>query len=180
MFSIPIAQTQRDIDLIEIDLARFTGTQREAYQGACYLLGTEVVTRAMRRTPVDTGYLRASRYVTKPTFFGADRFELEVGFSAPYAVFVHEKDKNYTVGEFKFLRKAFDEVAPNAERFLVRQIERLVAAGQGIDDVPEVHPTGPLIGPHIHPRLRTRRRKAEAAQARADRRRQPRQPSSSR
>ncbi len=158
------ASVRRTSDDLEKAMARHAA----GYQGAIYLLGTEIVTRAMRRTPVDSGYLRASRYVQKPSFT-ATSFVFEVGFSAPYAFFVHERDLKYRVGEWKFLTKAVDDVAAGAERFIAVNTERLAKAGQGIDDIPEIHPTGPLVGPQIHPRLRARRRRLEA-QAEKDRR----------
>lgn len=163
MISIDVDQFKRSVATVNVNLAALMEKHVDAYKGACYLLGTEIVTRAMRKTPVDTGYLRASRYVTKPTFTATGgTFELTVGFSALYAIWVHDRDRNYTVGEWKFLRKAFDEVAANAESFIAKNTLRLAAAGVGLEGVPEVHPTGPLVGPHVHPRLRARRRRLEA------------------
>lgn len=62
---------------------------------------------AQKRTPVDTGHLRASAYTeayNTPLGSGA-----EIGFMASYAPFVHEIDKSYTVGQWKFLETALSE-----------------------------------------------------------------------
>jgi hypothetical protein len=171
MFYMPMAVVVRSVDQTTADLKKQMELYQNAFVGAVYLLGTEVVTRAMRKTPVDTGYLRASRYVLKPSHVAAGSpFEVVVGFSAPYAIFVHERDRNYTVGEWKFLSKAFAEVTSGADAFLAKMTEKLALAGMDIGGIPEVHPTGPLVGPQIHPRLRARRRKLDA-QAKQDKRR---------
>lgn len=56
--------------------------------------------------PVDTGALRASGYVTRPTITET-RASVEMGFggpAAPYAVIVHEDlTKRHPVGQAKFL-----------------------------------------------------------------------------
>lgn len=140
------------------------GRAVNAFFGAAYLLGTEIATRAMRLCPVDTGYLRASRYVTKPTHSGY-RFELVVGFGAPYAVYVHNINRAYAVGQWKFLEQAALDVMPRAGAIMGSTMAQLMRANMGIDGIPEVHPTGPLIGPHIHPHMQRRRQRAVARQA---------------
>lgn len=90
---------------------------------------------AQKITPVDTGNLRSSAYTVSPGGIvqGEDsiaqqelldrvvrslertvnrivntRGEMysEIGFTASYAIFVHEIEKNYTVGDWKFLERA--------------------------------------------------------------------------
>lgn len=81
---------------------------------------------AQKITPVDTGNLRSSAYTVSPGGIvqGSNaqapaaskltgRVEsikpeiyAEIGFTAFYAVFVHEIKKNYTVGDWKFLERA--------------------------------------------------------------------------
>jgi hypothetical protein len=103
------------------------------------MLATNIVSTALRRTPADTGYLRASRYVRRPVVVGT-RFEVEIGFGAPYAIFVHEIDKPYVVGEWKFLANAVTDHSANALSDLASWTAKLAAAGKTIDDVPETHP----------------------------------------
>jgi len=63
--------------------------------------------RSQELTPVDTGNLKSSHYTEAfdtPRGPGA-----EIGCTAAYAPFVHEIDKNYTVGQWKFLETALKE-----------------------------------------------------------------------
>ena len=52
--------------------------------------GLQVQRSAQRRVPVDTGNLKASAYTRKRPEARSDRPEVEVGFTAAYAVYVHE------------------------------------------------------------------------------------------
>ncbi len=156
---------------IAVDLRKAVDGYAGAFRAAVYLLGTEIITKAMRRCPVDTGYLRASRYVSKPNVSGY-LFDMETGFGAPYAAHVHDVNARHRVGEWQFLRKAFDEMRPRAQTFLAGTVDRLVAGGITIDNVPEVHPVMPLMGPHDTRGLaarRARRQKRERASAKARR-----------
>lgn len=69
----------------------------------CLKAGFFVEAEATRNAPIDTGNLRGGAYTRRITG-GA-----EVGFEADYAVWVHEIDKNYTVGGWKYLQRALDE-----------------------------------------------------------------------
>jgi len=63
--------------------------------------------RSMQLTPVDTGNLRASAY--SEVFDTVKGPAAEIGYMAGYAVYVHEINKNYTVGQWKFLETALKE-----------------------------------------------------------------------
>ena len=61
-------------------------------------------------TPVDTGNLRAGTY-TK-LIGGMDRPGAEIGYTASYAVFVHERTElHHPVGQSKFLETALKQKA---------------------------------------------------------------------
>lgn len=70
---------------------------------------------AKRRTPVDTGDLRGSGFVSKPEYNGRT---VSVGMNfggpaAPYAIYVHEDlEAFHRVGQAKFLSSVMDESAP--------------------------------------------------------------------
>lgn len=68
---------------------------------------------AQRQTPVDTGALKSSAYTVG--IQEGDTPIVEVGYTQSYAPFVHEIDKNYTVGNWQFLRNSLDQ---NAEKVL--------------------------------------------------------------
>ena len=63
---------------------------------------TLVKGRSIRLAPVDTGYLRQSAYVDSGFIYFKGPWAV-VGYTAIYAPMVHEINKNYTVGQWKFL-----------------------------------------------------------------------------
>ena len=65
--------------------------------------------RAQQLSPVDTGNLKGSAFTNAydtPKGPGA-----EIGFTASYAVFVHEVRAKHKVGQWKFLQTALQEKA---------------------------------------------------------------------
>jgi hypothetical protein len=91
--------------------------------GALYQEGLAIDALATERTPVDTGRLRATHYVTPPqkTDTGTGRV-VEVGFATDYAVYVHEMTgSNHTTGQAKYLESAMKERTPE---FLPRLARR--------------------------------------------------------
>jgi hypothetical protein len=81
----------------------------------------------MRRTPVDTGALRASHVQRDPDFRGRNiSVALEVGGpSAPYAWYVHENpEAEHKVGEYKWLEKTLLESAPYMLPRIARRIDQ--------------------------------------------------------
>jgi len=86
---------------------------------------------SMRRTPVDTGALRAS-HETKPPETKAGEVQVRIvvgGPAAPYALFVHERlDVHHPVGEAKFLEKSVLEAAADLPARLAKRIDWSVGA----------------------------------------------------
>jgi hypothetical protein len=101
------------------------------------------MTEAKRRTPVDTGALRASGHVTGPVEGTSARVENGVrsygrpvtvwsvtlafgGPAAPYAVKVHEDlEAWHRVGQAKFLESVVMESAPHIADRVARRLGRL-------------------------------------------------------
>jgi hypothetical protein len=85
-------------------------------------------TESQRRTPVDTGSLRASHTVE----VYADRRDVTGtitvgGPSAPYALYVHENlDAHHDVGQAKFLESTLAESQP----FLAKRIAKRIAIAE--------------------------------------------------
>lgn len=98
----------------------------EALAGAAVTEQEKVITAAKRRTPVDTGTLRASGTVLPARVMG-QTVEVIAGFGGPaseYAVFVHENlNASHPVGEAKFLERPFLEAAPNMPRNMADSVE---------------------------------------------------------
>ena len=68
--------------------------------------GLKIRADAQRLCPVDSGNLRSSAFNTKIKTGSFKQKFVAVGFNANYAVYVHEIDKDYTVGQWKFLQTA--------------------------------------------------------------------------
>jgi hypothetical protein len=98
-----------------------------ALGAALYQEGLYIQRNSMRRTPVDTGALRASHETTEPAYKGG---EIEVaiqvgGPAAPYALIVHERlDVGHRVGEAKFLERSVTEAAAGIDERLARRIAK--------------------------------------------------------
>ncbi len=123
------------------------GALAGAFQGALYLLSCDIATRAMRLCPVDTGFLRSSRYVTKPGL-STGSFVIVVGFSATYAMAVHERKAYHVVGEWKYLTKAYAEAESATSSFLQSTTMRFVAAKKTIDNITALQPVAPTLETH--------------------------------
>lgn len=96
------------------NLKRMNGRAEKALGAGLYGVGNNIMTQSKRQTPVDTGTLKGSGYVTLPQ---KDRGTLvvELGYGGPakeYAVYVHERlDLRHPEGgEAKFLEKSINEV----------------------------------------------------------------------
>jgi len=104
-------------------LRQLNSTVTNVEQGAIKGLlagGLLIQRRAMKRTPVEHGFLRASAFTRRAQ---NDSSLVEVGYTAGYAKFVHEKTAMklrgkrrrsglgtyWNPGEAKFLEKAYNE-----------------------------------------------------------------------
>jgi len=98
---------------------------------ALYAEALEIQKASMRRTPVDTGALRASHVTSEPKLEGgAVAVKIEVGGpSAEYAFYVHEDlEARHPVGEAKFLEKSVYEAMPGLGDRIARRIDVARAA----------------------------------------------------
>lgn len=83
------------------------------------------MTEAKKRTPVDTGVLRASGYVSGPTREGQMVFVRLTfgGPAAPYALIVHEDPyATHKVGQWKYLESVINESAPHMVKRVAARI----------------------------------------------------------
>lgn len=83
-----------------------------AAAGAAYLEGCNIMTLAKEYTPVDTGALKNSGFVTLPVIEKSE-VTCEIGFGGPatsYALKVHETHRTMA----KFLERAIDESKPTS------------------------------------------------------------------
>lgn len=84
------------------------------------------MTEAKRRTPVDTGALRASGHVSDPEIDGKN-ISVSLGFGGPaadYAFYVHEDlDAFHPVGQAKYLESVLDESRPHLAKRVASRID---------------------------------------------------------
>lgn len=160
-----IKVTPPKLDKVRQEVATEIKRRVDAAGAMVYLVGTEVATAAMRLTPVDTGYLRSSRFVEHPSY-SATRTSLRVGFYATYARFVHDRNRKYRLGQSHFLDLA---VARFDRSRLPGLYAQCLAGNLKAESLPSIHPTGALVGPEVHPRRRRATAKRLRRQAKIDR-----------
>lgn len=101
---------------------------------ACYLFACTVVRNAMRLVPVATGYLRRSRFVTKPEVGASPRFSIEVGFGASYAQHVERNTSAaHVVGQARFLATARADGEAGLRPFINAHVAKFMRAGITIE-----------------------------------------------
>ena len=92
-------------------------------EAGLYQEGELVMARSVRRTPVDTGNLRASAHVKRPETSGG-KSTVTVAYGTDYAIYVHEILTNeHPVGQAKFLESAVKEGMPG---FIGRMKKRVL------------------------------------------------------
>jgi hypothetical protein len=89
--------------------------------------GSEIImTRAKKKTPVDTGFLRSTGSVDPPEVRKGRAF-VNLGFEAFYALYVHEDlTAHHNNGEAKFLEKASNESAAMLQKMCARAVQQMV------------------------------------------------------
>jgi hypothetical protein len=96
----------------------------EICESALYEEGSIEMTESMRKTPVDTGALRASH--TLKTKRRGNEISAVIGVggpAAPYSVYVHEdEDAHHPVGEAKFLESTILQSKPYMATRLANRI----------------------------------------------------------
>lgn len=88
---------------------------QKAVDRAVYEFGQVEMKEMKKRVPVDTGTLKDSGFVERPTREG-HMVRLNLGFGGAaeaYAIYVHEDlEAHHTVGEAKFVESVLNESAP--------------------------------------------------------------------
>ena len=111
---------------------------------AAYAIGNEVMTVSKGQTPVDTGAMRGSGYVTEPDVTGA-KVTVEAGYGGPSDHYVVEQHENLSIqhrnGGAKFLEKAFDSESARAPAVAAQVAREVLERGGGLPV--GVHPTRP-------------------------------------
>jgi len=91
---------------------------RHVYGQAMTALTLQVKKLSMKKTPVDTGYLKSATFTQLMRVSGKG-IKGSVFNTANYSLYVHEDlHAKHTVGDAKFLEKATNEVRPKASQVL--------------------------------------------------------------
>jgi hypothetical protein len=94
---------------------------RKAIRAEVNFEAEKILTEARTEVPVKTGNLKNSAF--KEPNSGPDKTGIELGFRADYAVYVHEIDKNYTVGKWKYLEDPFKRALPGMAQRIAEGVQ---------------------------------------------------------
>lgn len=130
-------------DAIIKELAKARKEYPEFVGAAMYKLAVTIIGRAIPRTPVEFGVLRASHYVGPPT---GNPPRVELGYGTVYAFRQHEELtwRHPRGGEAKYLEKAAQSVSPEAGALVAGWVRERPKWGQA----PGM-PTQPTMTPGI-------------------------------
>jgi len=130
-----LAKMVGDKRLME-NLRRLVKESPKIVAAALYQAAVKIQKESMKKTPVATNALRSSHETEKPKITG-DKIQTKIkvgGPSAEYAVHVHYRPAQHTVGEDRFLEKALNEakntlakdIAKNAKRKIHAKMKRSI------------------------------------------------------
>lgn len=125
---MPVARfTMTGSDQLVANLRTSSRRSAKAAERAVYEFGETEMREMKKRTPVDTGALRNSGFVEKPTRVGT-KVSVSLGFGGQadaYAIFVHEDlDVFHRVGEAKFVESVLNE---SMRYFTARVVSSIMA-----------------------------------------------------
>ena len=104
------------------ELKRIIGATRRGMLKAGHFISL----KSKEGTPVDTGNLRGSTYVSEGTDVKGNPI-IEVGLTAEYAVAVHENlEVKYVTGSAKFLQRAVNDNRKKIRDLVVSEIRGLL------------------------------------------------------
>jgi len=88
--------------------------------------GKDIIAEAQENTPHKTGNLKGSAFVEDQPRKTPEGLVQRIGFGATYAIFVHEIDKNYKRGGWKFLSNAMDKHTDLARRLFEKRLRAIL------------------------------------------------------
>lgn len=123
------AHIELDTDEVDASLAQIAFRLPRAVGGGLQAAGYKIIGTAQDKTPVDTGTLKGSAFVSDPVGSLTGGMQVIIGFGTEYAPSVHEatgevlrgeprpdprKGNYWDDGESKFLEKAMNEEGQSA------------------------------------------------------------------
>ena len=138
------------------ELSKYKKRGVQAMAAGLYGLGLDIMRDSILDTPKDTGYLRASSYVTQPSTVVDP--EVELGYGAEYAVYVHENiTARHDEGHAKFLETAIQKHVKGGLATVRRRAMNVIDRGGGLP--PSTVPTRPKKGKRPKSKKRRGRRR---------------------
>lgn len=114
----------------------------EGFKAGLYGAAEVIMADAAQRTPVDTGYLRNSRFIAWTDRVSATLFEL--GYGAVYAARQHyETSWNHRVGEALFLQRAIDKYRTQLPVMVATFAKAAIKMRKGLQTIPKRLPSRP-------------------------------------
>lgn len=124
-----ISWSLKGADEISKRAAQWIKRYENATAAALYQEGLAIDAKAVAKTPVDSGRLRATHYVAPPVK-DKGRMTVEIGFGTDYAVYVHERTEvGHPVGEAKFLEKALNERTSGFKERMAKRVRANLRSG---------------------------------------------------
>jgi len=121
-----------DTEELETGLEQTAKNLPKAVGLAIYRAAVEIMHEAKPLTPMDTGQLRRSRFITKPYLVQGGPFVI-LGYSTRYAVFVHEATWiPHSPGRSKYLQKAIQNVSGDLGEKIARWAWKNFKLGRGL------------------------------------------------
>lgn len=126
----------KGVEQLQARLRKLQGEAPREFARALRQEGEALMTMAKEQTPVAPsvpgrhigGTLRNSGYVEAPFIRPNGEITIKVGFSAWYAVYVHEKTwARHTVGKAKFLSDPLQERMVDFEKRMIVRVRQMLA-----------------------------------------------------
>jgi hypothetical protein len=135
----------RGAEKIRDELLRQSRICPPAAAAMVYAFGTRVMRDSVKRTPSQTGELKASAYVTIPQA-SSQHPSVEIGYGSHHAVPVHEETEvAHDDGEAKFLQRALDAARAGALEQMGRDFLTALKSNGGLPR--GEFPVSPRTGP---------------------------------
>ena len=114
------------VDKILRNINASAARQRKAATAALKEAGKDIIAEAQENTPHKTGNLKGSAFVEDRIRQTPEGLVQRIGYSAAYAIFVHEIDKNYAIGGWKFLENAMNMHVDLARRLFEMRLRNVL------------------------------------------------------
>lgn len=145
MAAIKIGMYLKGAEHVKDNVRRLNRTLREAHGYGVYVIGAHIMDYAKELTPVATGALRDSAYITPPEASSSGRYTtMEMGFggsnvgpgnhapTSDYAMPQHENDAwKHSVGQSRYLLEAMSEYGNQGAAMLRKIMDEYAEIGMG-------------------------------------------------